>query len=206
MLSFFDGEWMLRKWENGGLVVFLRSLWVACWLFLVAVILFEAIEPGGAWSVEAARTAVSEHAEWLGALFAGAYVTFYSRFSSQWTYIAGVYNQIMAALVQSPDDGTNKRRSNTYASWKAGVVEDIETLHLASKPMFAGVVASLLAERKVKDAYIAAHGGRRVALETLEQRINDALGADAVRTLQEFKEASLLDVHANADVEQARPD
>jgi hypothetical protein len=36
---------------------------------------------------------------WIGAIFAAVYAALYARFASQWSYLAGVYNQMRQTLV-----------------------------------------------------------------------------------------------------------
>jgi hypothetical protein len=57
----------------------------------------------------------------------------YARFSSQWSYLAGVYNQIKAAECRTGFQET------VLAQWKAGFIEDAADLHLLRKAMFASI-------------------------------------------------------------------
>ncbi|HYD52595.1 MAG TPA: hypothetical protein VEA99_08210 [Gemmatimonadaceae bacterium] len=198
MWSILDGEWILNRRENGGATIALRSLWTGTLLFLAAVAVNEAILPGGVFSLDAARAAVHERMDWYGAILAGTYLAFHSRFSSQWTYLAGVYNQLMATMAQSPDDGTTPKRSETYALWKAAFIEDAEDLHLAGKASFAGVIASLLAEDAVRDAYrVATREGEQRVLR-LEERVNSVLGGNAVANIRAYKAANRTQGTENA--------
>jgi hypothetical protein len=70
---------------------------------------------------------------WFGAIFAAVYALLYARFSSQWTYLAGVYNQIKAAQVR------DRPAKEALAEWKAGFIEDCDDLHLVRKDMFASI-------------------------------------------------------------------
>lgn len=67
---------------------------------------------------------------WLGATIAASYAASYSRFASQWVYLAELYNQIKAAELSIPEVLT-PAQVLVFAEWKAGFLEDCETLHLA---------------------------------------------------------------------------
>jgi hypothetical protein len=99
---------------------------------------------------------------WFGAFFTGVYVALYSRFSSQWTYLAGLYNQIMAVLARPESD------PRVMAGWKAGFIEDADDLHLALKPMYAVIIKKLAEEEDVvKDFEDDAPGGKQRLQELL---------------------------------------
>jgi hypothetical protein len=74
-----------------------------------------------------------QHVTWMGGIFATAYALLYARFASQWTYVAGVYNQIKAAQVRKDTS------AEILAEWMAGFIEDCDDLHLLRKPMFASI-------------------------------------------------------------------
>ena len=77
------------------------------------------------------------------------YAALYSRFASQWTYLAGVYNQIKMA------ESRTDRDPRKIAEWKAGFIVDAEELHLVRKPLFAEVVRAWRKDAAVEDAYQA---------------------------------------------------
>jgi hypothetical protein len=60
----------------------------------------------------------------------------YARFASQWTYLAGVYNQIKAAEARRDAD------AEKLAEWKQGFIADAEALHLDNNPIFVDLVAA----------------------------------------------------------------
>jgi hypothetical protein len=155
------GEFLLKGEANGGTVVFLRSVLTATLLFVVSIAVLSLLKTGFHSSVDWALLAFNarDKIEWAGAMFAGSYAALYSRFSSQWNYLAGVYNQLMAAQAQAPLNG-DKERHRVYSTWKAGILEDAFTLHLATKQMFAPLVADLLEDRDVYDTF------RRTAVAT----------------------------------------
>ena len=93
-ISLLSGEYLLKVYPNGGTVVFLRSLHVAVMLFAGAIGVGEILDPnaGRTFSWLETRIQTGSHITWFGAIFAGVYALLYARFSSQWAYLAGVYN------------------------------------------------------------------------------------------------------------------
>src|SRR3982750_866105 len=102
MVRWLSAEWLLNERPNGGTVVVLRALWVAALGYVCAIVVTELLRPNTVWSFSsvALRAAMLDNLKVGGVLFAGAYTAFYARFASQWSYLAGVYNQIMAAQVR----------------------------------------------------------------------------------------------------------
>ena len=176
VVSLGSGEWMLGEHPNGGAVVFARSLLTTAIVYAVAVGVRSRLEPGATWlpSLTELRTAVHDTLPWAGAIFAAVYAGYYSRFASQWTYLANLYNQIMATQAQAPG-GTDPARSAAYANWMAGFVEDAEDIHLATKPMYAAVIKSMLEDDKVRDAYARHTVGGTARLEETRRRVNAAI-------------------------------
>ncbi|MCP3143874.1 hypothetical protein [Pyxidicoccus xibeiensis] len=148
MMRFFSGEFFLNWMANGGTAVLLRSIWVTALVYLGAVALSEITDPKSIlwdWSWESFRTAIHETIHWIGAIFAGAYVALYSRFSSQWTYLAGLYNQILQTQTQL-QNATEAQKEN-LDSWWAAFIEDSIELHLARKTMFSYIINDVLHNR-----------------------------------------------------------
>ena len=84
---------------------------------------------------------IADTVPWLGAIFAGVYVALYARFASQWSYLAGVYNQIRQTLATWDPTKDNANHLNL---WRAGFIEDALDLHLATKPMFGPFLLRML--------------------------------------------------------------
>jgi hypothetical protein len=168
------GEFLLRGQSNGGTVIFLRSALTGLVLFGIAIATAGVLQTGFHLGIDGqiVGNLVATNLPWAGAMFAGAYAAFYTRFSSQWSYLAGVYNQLMAAQVQTPVDATPARR-RAYAVWKAGIVEDAYTLHLATKKMFAPLIVDFLEEADVFNAFketsVISHKGLQSLLSRLEE-------------------------------------
>lgn len=151
-VSFLSGEFMLGGKANGGSIIFARAIFVALLTYVSAVVVKEICTPDKLWSTSwpAVGRAISETLPWFGAIFAGVYAALYARFSSQWNYIAGLYNQIKAAEVQLAIADNSERATEVIAQWKAGFIEDADALHLSSKPMIAGILKAWLPDPLVQ--------------------------------------------------------
>jgi hypothetical protein len=95
-------------------------------------------------------------------VLAATYAAFYTRFSSQWAYIAEVYNSIKATQYSTPDGN-----AAALAEWKAGFIEDCEDLHLARKPSLATTIHAWGAQRDVQQAFADHAVGGRERLSAL---------------------------------------
>ena len=144
LLEMLSGEYILNnfRFPNGGTVVFLRAAHVTLILFFGGIAAINWLDPhrGCDFSWYELRLQTMQHVPWLGAIFATVYALLYARFASQWTYLAGVYNQIKAAQVRK------ETLSEVLAEWKAGFIEDGDDLHLLRKPMFASIAYEWLNE------------------------------------------------------------
>jgi hypothetical protein len=151
-VSYLSCEFLLEKCHlpNGGAVVFLRSLFVTFVLYLIVIGTKNIVDPETSWAFSSyqLRKQSVDMIAWFGAIFGGAYVTFYTRFASQWTYLANLYNKIKETELRSPV-GKNKALQATLAAWKAGFIEDADELHLVRKHMFAFVVKTWGSDKKV---------------------------------------------------------
>lgn len=155
VISFLSGEWMLTCGRpNGGDVVVFRTLWVGTLLISVMA----AIQATGDISTSMCGTVSLIWAKALlmlrgtqGPLVYGAvYVALYARFTSQWTYMANLYNQIKQTEISQPE----ATRKIYLAQWKAGYIEDAYVTHMATKPMVTGVIRAWYLDPDVKSAFI----------------------------------------------------
>jgi len=171
MLRSLSCEFVLKWIPNGGTAVLIRSVLISLGLYLIAIAFKSRIAPGATWhfDLNALRVLIGETIPWFGAIFAGVYVALYSRFASQWNYMANLYNQIMQAAVENPPHGVSKE--SALRIWQAGFVEDAEDLHLAGKPMFASIIRSMLAKPEIRANFIAHSPGGAERLARLEQRV-----------------------------------
>lgn len=181
--SFLSGEWILRWFapnNNGGAVILARALWVPipCFAMLQSLHLignqlagepipFSSTTEFLGWLIMRLRSDRSL----LLTIVAGAYTALYTRFASQWQYLADLYNQIKSKEIDlagddiappdTADDGqryvegkkpvtTACAKSRLLSEWKYGFVVDAEHLHLSNKEPFKSVFEawSATAERK----------------------------------------------------------
>jgi hypothetical protein len=178
LVEFLSAEFMLRR-SNGGGVILARSLFTAIIVYVVAVATREALAPTSilSFSLSAARGAAYDTLPWFGAIFAGIYAAYYARFAAQWSYLAGLYNQIKAAEAQVADTEDPERASLVFAEWKAGFIEDAEELHLIEKRLFAGIVDAWLEDPLVR--YSLEHdtkGGAKLLKRLLAKRSTPVAG------------------------------
>lgn len=176
--DFLAGEWILRYFKsNGGAVVALRALWATAIFALFAVAAVSIFDPErtGPISFKGALDAfwcVSNHVViFLGA----AYLSFYARFVSQWSYLAGLYNMIKQA--EAAGDSNMK----VIAQWKAGYLEDAENLHLAAKNNLAPVLYAWVRDPLVIRAYIKNTPGGSKRLRLLRHLACHAYQEEAAR-------------------------
>jgi hypothetical protein len=171
MLYYLSFEFLLKRGPNGGGVILARSVAISIQTYALTLLVREWLLPNTilGFSLPALKEALLETLPWYGAIFAGAYAALYSRFSAQWTYLADLYNQIMAAQCAGPSD------VEAITLWKAGFIEDADDLHLATKPIFASVIASMLKDEAVRQAFIAHAPGREARLNELEACVDAEL-------------------------------
>jgi hypothetical protein len=173
LVYFASAEWILtRSGSNGGDVILLRSLVVATELTGIALALHNAIDPKfterASWG--AFRSQLVEIAPWFAAATGAVYAALYARFSAQWSYLAGLYNQIKQAELEmaytNPNDITGLER---LAEWKAGYIEDAQALHLHAKENVAAVVHHWGKDSKVEQAFIRATPGGQGRWDSLQR-------------------------------------
>jgi hypothetical protein len=178
-MRYLSAEFILDKRANGGTVVLMRSLWVTAIVYLLAVAAKEVTDPKSLWWTwcnASLLSLINETIPWAGAIFAGAYVALYSRFSSQWAYLAGLYNQIFQSEATSvPESEDAKKLSERkHALWWAGFIEDALELHLATKPMFATIIRHLLVDRpEVQSAFVDSVPGGEPRMKELLSAVEE---------------------------------
>ncbi|MEY3480098.1 MAG: hypothetical protein RIQ71_873 [Verrucomicrobiota bacterium] len=152
---FLSGEFLLRKRPNGGGVILARSLFVTSWFYPIAlgIKIFTSERPVHCSSFTALLADVNATIPWAGAIFAGVYTVFYTRYSSQWLYLASVYNKIIEVKVSLPKNVA--ARNDSLVDWQAGFVSDAFTLHLDTKPIFKGVIEHWLTDEDMKRAIVS---------------------------------------------------
>lgn len=153
-LYLLSGEWLftLTRRPNGGDMVLVRSLWITLIVYVAALIARRSIHPE--LSVEAdfdqLRMEIVSTIPWLGAIFAGVYASLYTRFASQWMYLANLYNKIKETSVRN----RGAEKYSAMAEWKAGFLEDAQLMHLATHRVFVAVVQQWGGEREVERKFL----------------------------------------------------
>jgi len=102
---------------------------------------------------------------WFGAIFASIYAALYTRFASQWSYLANLYNQIKQTEAQTAHGGDEAKKY--IEDWKAGFIEDAYELHLVGKPLFASIILAWGGMSEVKESYIASALGGEEQFNTI---------------------------------------
>jgi len=184
VLDWLSGEYLLTRirYPNGGTVVFIRALHVTVFIFLGALAIINLLDPnrGYEFSWREFGTQTLAHVPWIGGIFATVYALLYARFSSQWTYIAGLYNQLKAAQARTD---VNK---DVIAEWRAAFVEDCDELHLLRKPMFASIVDNLVnSERddtkKVRKLFEDHTPGGKLRLDKISKEVAEVVAKVAAQ-------------------------
>lgn len=96
-----------------------------------------------------------EIAPWFAAAAGAVYAALYARFSAQWSYLAGVYNQIKQCEVELHGAGpVNSDALIKFAEWKAGYIEDAHNLHLHAKESVSATIHLWGKDELVEAAFI----------------------------------------------------
>lgn len=147
-----SGENLLVNRPNSGSIIFMRSLIVSALLLTLALLVKNLADPDSSWkpSWYQIRAEIRDHVGWFGAILAAAYAGFYARYAGQWSYLASLYNQIMATGSTLTRD---QRSGETFLNWQAAFLEDSYRLHLDRKDVFHVLVKQLLDDDKVRKAF-----------------------------------------------------
>jgi hypothetical protein len=146
-------EWLLTqlRFGNGGDIILVRSVLVATQVYALVLAAKICVDPNSSCDLQGhtLRASLIATGAWYGPIFAGIYASLYARYASQWTYLANVYNRIKETEARAPAAALG---TAALAQWKAGFIEDADDLHLATKPLFAGVIRAW-AEPEVEQAF-----------------------------------------------------
>lgn len=155
MVGLFSFEWLLTRTRltNGGEVILLRSLLATTMLYIITLSLKNYLDPTNKtiFSHSEFKRELVNTIPWFGAIFGSIYFALYTRFASQWRYLADLYNKIKETECKYPDID-----KNSLSAWKAGFIEDAFELHLATKGLFASVIYSWSEDPAVRAAFIDA--------------------------------------------------
>ncbi|WP_445143376.1 hypothetical protein [Dyella sp. Tek66A03] len=164
VISVLSGEFFLNHRPNGGTAVLLRSVWVTALIYALVIPIKSYCGDHAIFQFSAhqLKKEIGETLPWLGAIFAGVYAAFYSRFAAQWNYLATLYNQLVATC--APLSKENREDNEVLNAWRAAFVEDALDLHLARKSMFRSVVIGMLRRPQVVATFLAStkDGERRI--------------------------------------------
>ncbi len=153
-------EWFMSpRLPNGGAAVLARTLAISIELLALTLALWNWIDPDRTvcFSWNEFRVQLIKISPWFAAAMGAIYAALYARFSSQWNYLAGLYNQIKESEILMP---SNKVSQQHMAEWKAGYIEDAKELHLHTKPIIAEIIHFWSRQVGVKEAFIdGVHGG-----------------------------------------------
>lgn len=164
LISALSGEFLLNYRPNGGTAVLLRSIWVTTLIYSLVIPIKSYCGEHAVlqFSAHQLRKEIGETLPWFGAIFAGAYAAFYSRFAAQWNYLATLYNQLVATCV--PLSKEERENNDVLNAWRAAFVEDALDLHLARKSMFRSIVIGWLQRPLVVATFLEStkDGERRI--------------------------------------------
>jgi hypothetical protein len=173
-LAILDGEWVLRFLPNGGTAVIVRTVQLSTLAFLLAIGVDSYLDPKAHFAFDWTQflATVKAHLTWFGVLFGGIYVALYSRFSSQWSYLAGLYNSLMQLECQEPrsevkDEAKLERRAMAWAAF----IDDAWTMHLAAKPSFSSAIRTLLSDERVRTVVEGWYADHKPEYEAFQRRI-----------------------------------
>jgi len=157
IIEIVSGEIVLRSCANSGMVVLGRSSWISIEFFLLAIGIYSILSPLSTWGFDAEvfRCLIREKFEWFGALMGVTYLSLYSRFSSQWQYLADLYNRIKAVECEKPLSNLEPEERAARNVWRHAFIEDAKELHLARKKTFKTAIREMLKDR---DVYVLARG------------------------------------------------
>jgi hypothetical protein len=167
--STVTGEWMLRRGcPNGGTIIFFRSVQVTFLLYVIASWLRSLLNATWPWHRDFGFLWHNgpDSVAWIGAIFAAVYAALYARFASQWSYLAGVYNQMRQTLVT-----TKEPNRDHLVMWRAAFIEDALDLHLATKPMFSPFILRMLDMPPVAAKFDDYTNGGEKRRKQLEERL-----------------------------------
>lgn len=159
-VDFASFEWLMSpRLPNGGAAVLARTLCISIEFLALTIALWNWIDPErtGCPSWLELRKQLIHLAPVFAAATGAIYVALYARFTSQWNYLASLYNQIKESEILMPRNSASRKR---MAEWKAGYIEDAKELHLHTKPIIAGIIYFWSQQEGVKEAFIAGvHNG-----------------------------------------------
>jgi hypothetical protein len=192
LLRLATGEFFLDTRCNGSAVIVLRSLWTGLAIYASALAVRNFVDPTRTWSFSLLdlRKQIVATSPWLGPIFGAAYASFYARFSSQWSYLASLYNQI-----KQLECGSINPNAECIADLKAAFIEDAEELHLARKPIFASTIWAWAKDETVRNHFAENAPGGKDRLEVLLKSVELVHAETERRYSNKYREAFSKSAH-----------
>lgn len=178
LFKLLTGEIILDYNPNGGGVVLARAIWSSLLVFSLSMALHECLRPDaiwGTWSSDRFFSVIQNHLTWFGGILVAIYAALYARFSSQWTYLANLYNLITSTAIYLNKNELRAEQRMWLATWWAAFIEDAQDLHLATKKNYALLILYRLQNpeiRKICKEWTIEGPGR---IEKLERRLQKAI-------------------------------
>jgi hypothetical protein len=175
--NLLSAEWILERMPNGGDAVLLRTLWISFWFYMMAIAIKSYCDAGIllSFSVSEFKKEFGGTLPWLGAIMGGTYAALYSRFSSQWGYLADLYNQQMALACSLPE---SELSGENYTAWQAAFIEDAMVMHLATKDGFCVAIHEMLQDEDIFETLCASVNRHKV--QKLKDKLKKKLGGKSL--------------------------
>jgi len=149
-----SGEFILKSTKaNDGSIILGRAIFVSAWLTCL-IIIARLVAKQNISIIQFIRE-FYEIANWSAGFLGAVYIALYARFSSQWSYMAGLYNQIKQAefsMICAKDEDDNAKK--ILAQWKAAYIEDAYYLHLYGKKSVAIVIYHWGKDKLVEKVFV----------------------------------------------------
>jgi hypothetical protein len=151
-----SAEFLLAFRANSGAVVLFRSLWTALWVMVLAIIfnsilhngLTSHFQPGLIWK------GFQTHPTWYAIVFAAVYTALYTRYASQWQYLAKLYNDIKSKEIDLASRAPIQAPAiQLLDDWKAAFIADANAMHLATQESYSTVIGAWLRVSTIRDTY-----------------------------------------------------
>lgn len=140
IVYFCSGEFVFKFLSNGGTAVVVRTLITGLFLSIIVYLGHCVVY----WNLENPFKVLQGNGWQFCGIFGAAYLSFYSRFVSQWSYLSGLYNQIKEALLGMDFKTADDQKRELLYGWMSGFIEDAITLHMETKDIFAVVILNWL--------------------------------------------------------------
>lgn len=148
------GEFFLRGHENSGGLILARSLFcasIAIFLSVLAEVLLSNQSPSSEAEPVRVSKILIERIPWFGASFALIFNHLNQKFSSQWLYLANLFNSICKANLEM---SRGQDATDLLLQWKASFIEDVHNLHLHKKGAFSIASHFMLRDTRIREKIV----------------------------------------------------